>query len=238
MGRAVCRKCWTWHGSGATVCPRCGAPLQPGNAATPSEPGPSPASPVGSEQGSAAATALPPAAAPAMVGAHRRWRLAAIGGGVVVLGVVAMLLVLQLSARAVSTDGAFSVQVPAGWERFSGTDLPDGTPVTNDLIVLLGPRADGVQARVFVFHHPSGYIDHAFCQYSGVLGHYSRETSTTVAGSAALVTDCRTPTVSIESITVTHASHTYQLAFSAASSQFDRLRDGALRDLLGSWRWN
>ncbi|HEV3096223.1 MAG TPA: hypothetical protein VG104_03655 [Candidatus Dormibacteraeota bacterium] len=183
-----------------------------------------------------------------MLGAHRRWRLAAIGGGVVVLGVVAMLLVLQWSARAVSTDGAFSVQVPAGWERFTGTYLPDGTAVTNDLIVLLGPRADGVQARVFVFHHPGGYIDlarvdrtstaNAVCQYSGVLGHYSRETSTMIAGSAALVTDCRTPTVTIEYITVTHASHTYQLGFSAASSQFDRLRDGALRDLLGSWHWN
>jgi hypothetical protein len=209
---------------------------------------PAASSPVGSEQRAAAATALPPAAAPAMVGAHRRWRLAAISGGVVVLGVVAMLLILQWSARAVSTDGAFSVQVPAGWERFTGTDLPDGTAVTNDLIVLLGPRVDGVQARVVVVHHPSGYINlarvdrtsatNAVCQYSGVVGHYSRATSTTIAGSAALVTDCRTPTVSIESITVTHASHTYQLVFSAASSQFDRLRDGALRDLLGSWHWN
>jgi hypothetical protein len=180
-----------------------------------------------------------------------RWRLAAIAAVAVVLGVVAILLVLQWSARAVSADGAFSVQTPSGWVRYTGTDLPDGPPTNKDLMVLLGPIADGIQAHVFIYHREAGFVDlgqldrtwtagldQATCHFSGAVGHFSRMTSTTIAGSAALVTECRTPTVSVEFITVNHGNHTDMIAFTAASSQFDRLHDTSLQALLDSWRWN
>lgn len=63
-------------------------------------------------------------------------------------------------------------------------------------------------------------------------------TPATIAGSAALVTDCRTPAVSVEVITVNHGNHTDVIAFSAASSEFDHLRDGSLHSVLDSWHWN
>lgn len=66
---------------------------------------------------------------------------------------------------------------------------------------------------------------------------FSPVTPTTIAGSAALVTECRTPTVSIEFITVNHGSHTDMIGFSAASSQFDHLHDASLYALLDSLRW-
>jgi hypothetical protein len=53
-----------------------------------------------------------------------------------------------------------------------------------------------------------------------------------------LITDCRTSTVGVEVIWVNHPNHTYTLALTSASGQFDRLRAGALDDLLASWRWN
>ncbi|HVS06055.1 MAG TPA: hypothetical protein VHK65_07790 [Candidatus Dormibacteraeota bacterium] len=59
-------------------------------------------------------------------------------------------------------------------------------------------------------------------------------TSTTIAGSAALVTECRTPAVSVEFITVNHGNLTDMIALSAASSQFDHLRDTSLQALLDS----
>jgi hypothetical protein len=198
-----------------------------------------------------AATALPPAAAPAMLGAHRRWRLAAIGGGVVVLGVVAILLVLQWSAQAASADGSFTVRVPSGWERFTGTSLPDGTTTKNELMVLLGPTRDGVQAHVFIYPHQAGYVDlgqldrswsagldQATCHFSGAVGHFSRMRPSTVGGAPALLTDCRTPAVSVEFITVNRANRTYMIGFSAASSQFAQQRDGSLHDVLASWQWH
>jgi hypothetical protein len=169
----------------------------------------------------------------------------------VVLGAVAILLILQWSARAVSADGAFSVQSPNGWVRYTGTDLPDGPPTNNDLMVLLGPIADGIQAHVFIYHREAGFVDlgqldrtwtagldQATCHFSGAVGHFSRMTSTTIAGSAALVTECRTPAVSVEFITVNHGNLTDMIALSAASSQFDHLRDTSLQALLDSWRWN
>jgi hypothetical protein len=186
-----------------------------------------------------------------MVGAHRRWRLAAIGGGVVVLGVVAMLLILQWAGRAVSTDGSFAVQVPSGWQRYTGTALPDGTSLKDQLLVLLGPTTDGVQAHVFIYPRQPGYVDlgqldrswsagldQATCHFSGAVGHFSRMRPGTVGGFPALVTDCRTPTVSVEFITVNHANRTYMIGFSAASTQFAQQRDGPLHDLLASWQWH
>jgi len=169
----------------------------------------------------------------------------------VVLGSVVVLLVLQSSARAVSTDGSFSAQIPGGWVRHTGPDLPDGPPTKDDLMVLLGPISDGVQAHVFIYNRQPGFVDlgqldrtwtagldQATCRFSGAVGHFSRMTPTTIGGSAALVTECRTPTVSVELITVNHANRTDMIGFSSASSQFAQLRDGALHDLLASWRWN
>jgi hypothetical protein len=193
----------------------------------------------------AAATGLP------ISGGGRRWRLGAIAVGAVVLGVVALLLILQWSARAVSADGGFSVQIPSGWQRYTGADLPDGPPTKNDLMVLLGPTADGIQSHVFIYHRQTGFVDlaqldrtwtagldQATCHFAGAVGHFSRMTETTIGGSAALVTECRTPTVSVEFITVDHGNHTDMIGFSAASSQFDHLRDASLQALLDSWRWN
>jgi hypothetical protein len=198
--------------------------------------------------------AIPPAltasaASPVTPGKPRRWRVAAIATGVLVAGAVATLLVLQWSARAVSTDGTFSVQVPSGWVRYTGADLPDGPPTKNDLMVLLGPTANGMQAHVFIYPRQAGFIDlgqlartwrgdQATCQFSGALSHFGPMTRTTVAGSAALATECRTPTISVEIITVDHGGHTDLIGFSAASSQFDHLRDTSLRTLIDSWRWN
>jgi hypothetical protein len=118
-------------------------------------------------------------------------------------------------------------------------------------MVLLGPTADGIQAHVFIYHRQAGFVDlgqldrtwtagldQATCHFSGAVGHFSAMTSTTITASAALVTECRTPTVSVEFITVNHGNHTDMIAFSAASSQFDRLRDTSVQALLDSWRWN
>jgi hypothetical protein len=180
-----------------------------------------------------------------------RWRLGAIAAIGAVLGVIAMVLFLQPSARAVSADGAFSVQTPSGWRQYTGADLPDGPPTKNDLMVLIGPTADGIQAHLFIYHRQAGFVDlaqldrswtagldQATCRFSGAVGHFSRMTPATIAGSAALVTECRTPTVSVEFITLNHANQTDMIGFTAASGQFDRLRDTSLRVVLDSWGWN
>ena len=233
MGRAVCRKCWTWHGSGATVCPRCGAPLAAGNAQLPGNPPPPPSTVTPPVQ-PAAATAARPAAT--VVSAHRprRRRYLLIVAGALVLALVATLLVLQWSARAVSTDGTFSIQVPKGWLHSTGRSLPDSTASTSELMVLLGPISDGVQAHLVV---TSG-LDQPACGLALTGTGATAATRTIVAGSAALMTDCRTSTVGVEVITVNHRNHTYTIALTSASGQFDRLRAGALYDLLASWRWN
>lgn len=252
MSRAVCRKCWTWHGSGATVCPRCGTPLLSDNASVPSDAPHLPAATVAPQPAQPSAT---PTARPAAMGLSKsnaaRWRLTLIAIVAVVLGVIATVLILQRSARADSTDGSFSVRIPSGWERYTGADLPDGPPTKNDLMVLLGPTAQGIQAHIFIYHHQAGFVDlgqldrtwtagldQATCHFSGTVGHFSRMTPSTIAASAALVTECRTPTVSVEFITVNHGNHTDMIGFSAGSSQFDRLRDASLQALLDSWRWN
>ncbi len=77
----------------------------------------------------------------------------------VVLGVLATVLILQRSARALSADGTFSVQPPSGWARYTGADLPDGPPTNNDPLVLLGPTADGVQAQLLIYHRQAGFIE-------------------------------------------------------------------------------
>ena len=201
--------------------------------------------------------AQPGAAAPAVTmgritsSGAARWRLGAIAAVAVVLGVVAVLLLLQWSARAVSADGTFSVQTPGGWTRYTGTDLPDGPPTKNDLMVLLGPTAERIQAHVFIYRNQAGFVDlgqlerswtagrdQTICGFSGAVGHFSPMSPTTIGGSAALVTECRTPTISVEFVTVNHGNHTDMIGFSAASSQFDRLRDTSLHALLDSWRWN
>jgi hypothetical protein len=145
MGRAVCRKCWTWHGSGATVCPRCGAPLGAGNAQLPGNPPPPPSTLTPPVQPAAAPAARQAATAVSTVRPRRR-RYLFIVTGALVLALVATLLVLQWSARAVSTDGTFSI--PNGWVHFTGRSLPDGAPSTNDVMVLLEPISDGVQAHL------------------------------------------------------------------------------------------
>ena len=112
-------------------------------------------------------------------------------------------------------------------------------------------RAAGIQAHGFIYHHQAGFVDlgqldrtwtagldQATCHFSGAVGRFSPMTPTTVAGSRALVTECRTPTVSVQFITVNHGNHTDTIAFTGASSQFDQLRDGSLQALLDSWRWN
>ncbi len=76
----------------------------------------------------------------------------------VVVSVVATVLILQRSARAVSADETFSVQPPSGWARYTGADLPDGPPTKTDLLVFLGPTADGVQA-LFIYHGQAGFIE-------------------------------------------------------------------------------
>lgn len=233
MGRAVCRKCWTWHGSGATVCPRCGAPLATGNPQLPDNVPPPPSSVTSPVQPAAPPTARP-AATTASRGRPRRRRFVVIVAGVAVLGLAATLLVLQWSARAVSTDGSFSVQVPSGWVHFTGRSLPDGTTSTNELMVLLGPISDGVQAHLVV---TSG-LNQPTCGPALTATRASVTTRTTVAGSAALITDCRTSTVGVEVITVNHPNHIYTIVLTSASRQFDRLRAGALHDLLASWHWN
>lgn len=233
MGRAVCRKCWTWHGSGATVCPRCGAPLVAGNAQLPGNAPPPPSSVAPPVLPAAALPARPAAIATSRVRPRRR-RFVVIVAGVVILGLAAALLVLQWSARAVSTDGGFSIQVPNGWVHFTGRSLPDGATSTNELMVLLGPISDGLQAHLVVI---SG-LDQPTCGLALTATRASATTRTTVAGSAALMTDCRTSTVGVEVITVNHQNHTYTIALTSASRQFDRLRTGALHDLLASWRWN
>src|SRR3981081_4160505 len=120
------------------------------------------------------------------------------------LGLAATILILQWSGRATATDGTFSVQIPSGWERYTGADLPDGPPTKNDLMVLLGPTAQGIQAHIFIYHHHAGFsavgqlartwtagLDQATCHFSGTVGHFSRMTPSTIAASAALVTECR-----------------------------------------------
>jgi hypothetical protein len=233
MGRAVCRKCWTWHGSGATVCPRCGAPLAAGNAQLTGNPPPPPSTLTPPVQPTAARAARP---APTVVSAPRprRRRYLFIVTAALVLALVATLLMLQWSARAVSTDGTFSIQVPNGWVHFTGRSLPDGAASTGDLMVLLGPISDGVQAHLVV---TSGLAQPA-CGLALTATGAPAATRTTVAGSAALMTDCRTSTVGVEVVTVNHANHTYTIALTSASGQFDRLRAGTLDDLLASWRWN
>ena len=253
MSRARCRKCWTWHGSGVTVCPRCGAPVLSGNAFVPPDAGYQSGPTIASQsaQPGATPTAPPTAMGRTISGGAARWRLGAIAVVAVVLGVVALLLFLQWSARADSADGTFSFHTPSGWQRYTGADLPDGPPTKNDLMVLLGPTADGIQAHVFIYHRQAGFVDlgqlaqtwtagldQATCHFSGAVGHFSQMTPTTIAGSAALVTECRTPTVSVEFITVNHGNHTDMIGFTAASSQFDRLHDTSLQALLDSWRWN
>src|SRR6202521_4153811 len=245
MSRSVCRKCWTWHGSGATLFPRCGAPLVSGTAtepaasfaSQPAQPDPTLTPATDTRRSTSAGAA--------------RWGMGAIAAVAMVLGVVAILLILQWSARAESADGTFSVQTPSGWVRYTGTDLPDGPPTKNDLMVLLGPTADGVQAHLFIYRRQAGFadlgeldrtwtagLDQATCRFSGAVGHFSQMTPTTIADSAALVTECRTPAVSVEFITVNHGNHTDMIGFTAASSQFDRLHDTSLQALLDSWRWN
>ena len=233
MGRAVCRKCWTWHGSGATVCPRCGAPLAAGNQQLPDNVPPS-LSPVTSPVQPAAAPKARPAVTAAPRVRPRRRRFVVIVAGVVVLGIAATLLVLQWSARAVSTDGSFSVQVPSGWVHFTGRSLPDGGMSTNESMVLLGPISDGVQAHLVV---TSG-LNQPTCGLALTATRASAATRTTVAGSAASITDCRTSSVGVEVITVNHQNHIYTIVLTSASRQFDQLRAGALHDLLASWRWN
>jgi hypothetical protein len=253
VSRVVCRKCWTWHGSGATVCPRCGAPVGSGNEAEPGDvenPSPTPvvAQPIG---GGSTPTAAKRVVSRSRSGVASRRRLGAIAVVALVLAAVGLVLILQRSARVASADGTFSVQPPSGWARYTGADLPDGPPTKNDLLVLVGPTADGVPAHLFIYHRQAGFIelaqldrmwtadlDQATCRFAGSVGHFSRMAPTTIAGSAALVTECRTPTISVEVITVNHGNHTDMLAFSAASSQFDHLRDRSLQGMLDSWHWN
>jgi hypothetical protein len=59
----------------------------------------------------------------------------------------------------------------------------------------------------------------------------------TIAGSAALITQCRTSKFSVEFITVNNGNRTYMISFSAASTQFDHLRNTSLQAVLDSWRW-
>jgi len=249
MGRAVCRKCWTWHGSGATVCPRCGAPLAAGNAPAPPDQVTAPNGPIAAAAVQPVATTPAVVAGPAISSVPRKTRLVAIAAAAVVLAAIAVLLLLQWSARAESTDGAFSVQLPSGWERFTGSSLPDGTTTKDDLLVVLGPIAGGIRTHVFIYKNQADVAnlgqlprtwraDQATCHVAGAVSHFSPLTPATVAGSAALVTECRTPTVTVEFITVNNGNHTYTIGFSAASSQFDQQRDGPLHDLLASWRWN
>jgi hypothetical protein len=233
MGRAVCRKCWTWHGSGATVCPRCGAPLAAGNAQLPGNPPPPPSTVRPPIQPTGAPAARPAAT---VVSAHRprRRRYLFIVTGALVLALVATLLVLQWSARAVSTDGTFSIQVPKGWVHSTGRSLPDSTASTSELMVLLGPISDGVQAHLVV---ATGF-DQASCGLALPSTLPTATTETTVAGSAAVVAVCRTSRIDAEFLTVKHGSHIYVISFACASHEFARLRDGALHELLASWRWN
>jgi hypothetical protein len=161
VSRAVCRKCWTWHGSGATVCPRCGAAVGSGNDAAPGAiANPSPTPDLARPTGAGAR----PLAAPGVVGRSRsvaapRWRLAAIAVVAVVLSVAALVLLLQRSAQAVSADGTFGVQPPSGWAHYARADLPYGPPTKNDLLVLPGPTPDGVQAQLFIYHRQAGFIE-------------------------------------------------------------------------------
>src|SRR6202022_2051588 len=103
VSRSVCRKCWTWHGSGATLCPRCGAPLVSGT--TPETSGAvNPPAPVDASQPAATPTAPTAATGRSTWAGAARWRLGAVAAVAVVLGAVAILLILQRSARAESAD--------------------------------------------------------------------------------------------------------------------------------------
>src|ERR1700724_341097 len=108
-------------------------------------------------------------------------------------------------------------------QRPHGAARPHGTPDSSASVYL----GELVWTWSAVLHQ-------ATCRFSGAVGHFSQMTPTTIAGSAALVTGCRTPTVTVEFITVNHGNHTDMIGFTAASRQFDRLRDTSLQALLDS----
>jgi len=137
MSRARCRKCWTWHGSGVTVCPRCGAPVGSGYSFVPPDAATQPPPPVVFRPAQPGAAPTPPGTVrgKAISGGAAKRRLGAIAVVGVVCAVITLLLILQLSARAESAHSTLSVKTPSGWERFTGASLPDGTATTNDLMV-------------------------------------------------------------------------------------------------------
>jgi hypothetical protein len=59
-----------------------------------------------------------------------------------------------------------------------------------------------------------------------------------VGGTNGLATEYRSSKVGFVFITVDHANRTYLISYSAAASQFNRLRDGDFASLIDSWHWN
>ena len=153
--------------------------------------------------------------------------------------------VLTLAPATTSADGAFSVKVPSGWHHKTDFVFPDGeTPV----LTLYGDVTDDVQAHIIVTNNHGNYIplsqiDHVWpsvvaSQIPSLPAGLNPLTTRSVGGLDARATEYRSKQVGFVFIIVDHANHTYLIAYSAAASQFNRLRDGDFASLIDSWHWN
>ena len=162
--------------------------------------------------------------------------LAARGAVGLVLAVVVLTAVLLQGHRAWARDHSFLVIAPLGWtQSLAAVATDDATP----LLRLSGPAADGLQAHVVVDRARASLpeqFDQLVTSVPGPVRCESPVTPTVVGGADALVTDCKTPDVSLEVVYITRDTHHYVPVLSGAESQFDRLRDD-FRSMLGSWSW-
>lgn len=191
----------------------------------------------------ASAVPLAPAQQPTASGRTLlRPRFLVVAAAIVAAVVIA---VLALSPATTSADGAFSVRIPSGWAQNTTFVLPGGE---KPVMTLIGQVTDGVQAHIIVSNNPGVFVRLSDVrqqwgtvlrsQAPGLAAGFSALTPTTVGGADALMMEYHPSGGGIEYIIVDHNNHTYLIGFSAASSQFVRLRDGDFASLLASWHWN
>ena len=242
MSRLVCRKCWAWYSDRETSCPRCRTPL----VAVDTAPEPQAATPPVAPEDPTAPTAgllpVPASAPPAGRGWALRLRLLLV---VAIIVIAAVIAVLTLAPATTSADGAFSVRVPSGWNHKTDFVLPGGeTPV----LTLYGQVTDGIQAHIIVTNNHTDYIPLSQIeqvwpsivarQVAGLPAGFTPLTTRMVGGTNGLSTEYRSSQVGFVFIIVDHANHTYLISYSAAASQFNRLRDGDFAGVINSWHWN
>jgi hypothetical protein len=254
--RAVCRNCWTWYSKGETACPHCHIQLTSADAGARSSGVDAPVAPVPPIVRTAPAALGQPRADAPFPGPSEQgsstlpwwqwWLIGRAAFAVLLVGtaVVSGLFLTGVFGPIKSSDGAFSVKVPAGWAVGQAPPTGTGKPV---LALARLKTTAGVESH-FIVGNPGQFvplakIEEAWQPYveSGkfpVAGTLSSVTHTTVAGAPALTVDFQGSKYAGQILFVDYGTTTYIIEMSADPGEFPKLRDTDFAAILNSWEWH